>query len=49
MEPKRYGEAIRAVEEYCRGIIALKGRPSDDNIETAEKVLKIIHEELEKK
>jgi hypothetical protein len=36
------------VEEYCKGIIALKGRPSDDNIETAQKVLDIINQVLKK-
>lgn len=48
MQPERTEGALRRVKEYCESIIRLEERPSDENIETAEEVLRIINEELNK-
>lgn len=46
MKPEATERALKRVREFCERILGLEGRPSDEAIETAEKVLKIIREEL---
>lgn len=46
MQPEATEKALNRVIDLCESIINLKGRPSDEAIETAEKVLQIIRKEL---
>jgi C4-type Zn-finger protein len=42
-------EVLRRVREYCESLLRLEGRPSDDSIETAKEVLKLINLDVNKK
>jgi hypothetical protein len=46
MQPEAAEKALNRVIKYCESIIRLEERQSDEAIETAEKVLKIIRKEV---
>ncbi|WP_226087453.1 hypothetical protein [Mesobacillus sp. S13] len=46
MQPESTEKALNSVIKFCESIIMLEERQSDETIETAEKVLKIIRKEL---
>jgi hypothetical protein len=41
--------ALDRVMAYCKATIQLENRPSDDEYDMAERLLKMIYEELERK
>lgn len=49
MSPEHTEAILQRVIDYCLSIVNLENRPSDDHIETAEAILKIINQELDKK
>lgn len=48
MQSDNTQRAMERVISYCKDIIQLKGRPSDEAIETSQKILRIIYQELNK-